>query len=549
MNRIRSFFGPLCRHTIPRPLFNLVLSSWLVLFYNNSLWQLMTDVVTPDSLYNVAILLAFMLFIIVVLNALLSLFVTRTLHKLVAIFMVLCAASVSYFMDAYHVIIDKSMIRNIFQTDVREAYELVTPAMLLNFLLMGLLPATLIATLNIEQRPIVPALKSGLVSVLLSLIIALLMIGSFYKDFSLVFRENRQIRYLITPTNYIYYSLRYLSGAYTRQDRPLVRISDDAMVKPDWQPANGHRPLLTLIIVGETARAQNFALNGYSRPTNPALSQREIINFSDVTACGTSTAISLPCMFSDLPRRDFDVDNARYRENLMDIFSHTGFHLQWRENNSGCKGVCDRIEELKPVDFSASSWCKGKDCFDEAMLEGLDQALPEAPENTVITLHQLGSHGPAYNLRYPAAFEHFTPVCDRADVASCSQQELVNGYDNSIIYTDYLIDQSIRFLEQQAGQYDTSLIYVSDHGESLGENGLYLHGLPWFMAPDTQKKVPMVVWLSAQYQQRFPQQSDCLKQRAAEPVSHDHLFHSLLGMNGIESTRYDATLDLSAPCG
>ena len=551
MQPIRSIPLPvraLFNRPISRATFNLAFSAFLVLFYNDSLWQLMLSIVEPDSLYNIAILAAFMLFIVMVLNLLMSLFILARAHKAFAIFLVLSAASISYFMDAYNIMIDKSMVQNAFETDAREVSELVTAGLVLTLVIKGLLPAAIIFAIRIKRRPLIQELKAGILAAIASLILAMLVIGSFYKDFSLIFRENRQIRYLITPTNYLYYSLRHLSGAYTPQDKPLTTIAEDAAVNPRWTAIDGQKPLLTMVIVGETARAQNFSLNGYVRKTNPVLANLDVINFSNVTACGTSTAISVPCMFSDKPRDGFDVDNARFRENLMDIFKRVGFNLHWRENNSGCKGVCERIPTFKQIDFSASRWCEGVDCFDEAMLYQLDKALKPNKQNTVLTLHQLGSHGPAYNKRYPKGFEQFSPVCEQRDVSTCSREEISNGYDNSILYTDYLIGEAINFLKRHADRYDTNLIYVSDHGESLGENGLYLHGLPWFLAPAEQTQVPMVAWFSENYANRFALDRECINKRAVQPASHDNLFHSLLGLMGVETTAYNKNLDLFKPC-
>jgi len=527
--------------------FSLLLSVVLVLFYNQALWRLMISTVEPSSLDGLLFLGSFFLLLTAMLSLIFNLVASRRLLKILAVALLISSACISFFMHEYGVLIDKSMIRNAFETDTHETLELINSSFLLNLLFKGVIPALLILPIRIQRKPFKRELGASLIYSLSCLLAIGTILITFYKDYALVFRENRQIRYLVTPTNYIYYSLRYLSRHWTTEQKILTKISNDVQVRPGWQIEKNSKPVVSILIVGETARAQNFSLNGYPRNTNPELARLPLINFSDTQACGTSTAISVPCMFSDLPRRDFDVSAARYRENLMDLFSAAGYNTQWRENNSGCKGVCERISVVQQAGFINSPACNDGVCQDEALLYQLDQQPAQLTKNTVIVLHQMGSHGPAYHKRYPARFERFAPVCKRSDVSQCSREEISNGYDNSILYTDWFISQTISLLRQQP-ELDSNLIYLSDHGESLGENGIYLHGLPWFMAPDTQKQVPMLMWFSDNYRHRFRLSDECLHQRAQTSASHDNLFHSMLGIMGISSLYYQPELDLVSPC-
>jgi lipid A ethanolaminephosphotransferase len=163
-------------------------------------------------------------------------------------------------------------------------------------------------------------------------------------------------------------------------------------------------------------------------------------------------------------------------------------------------------------------------------------------------MHLLGSHGPAYFKRYPALFKRFTPACETEDLRHCNAAEIVNAYDNSLLYTDFVLGKVIDFLDRAQKTHDTAMLYVSDHGESLGENGLYLHGMPYAIAPDVQKNVPFVMWLSPAFRRDFGIRQDCMRSHSSQPASHDSLFHSLLGVLDVQTKAYEAQLDLFAGC-
>ena len=128
------------------------------------------------------------------------------------------------------------------------------------------------------------------------------------------------------------------------------------------------------------------------------------------------------------------------------------------------------------------------------MLEGLQEYIDQQTGDVLIVLHMMGSHGPAYFERYPREFAKFQPECKTLELSECSLEEIRNAYDNTILYTDYFLSNIIKLLKNNVDKYEPVMFYISDHGESLGENGLYLHGLPYLIAPDTQKKVAMLVW-------------------------------------------------------
>jgi lipid A ethanolaminephosphotransferase len=253
-------------------------------------------------------------------------------------------------------------------------------------------------------------------------------------------------------------------------------------------------------------------------------------------------------MFSDFGRNDYSDSKAKHYENLLDVLTHAGINVLWRDNNSGCKGVCERVPTEMMEKLTIPAFCNDTECFDEVLLHGLQEKIDSFNNDGVIVLHQKGNHGPAYYLRHPEAFKKFTPECTSNQVQDCPREQIVNAYDNSILYTDYFLSQIIHLLQHNADRYNTALLYMSDHGESLGENGIYLHGLPYKIAPDEQIHIPFIMWLSPEFATSFNIDTDCVKQYSTEAYSHDNLFHSVLGMLDIQSNEYDAELDIFNRC-
>ena len=285
-----------------------------------------------------------------------------------------------------------------------------------------------------------------------------------------------------------------------------------------------------------------------ARASSPELARRAVINFPEVTSCGTNTEVSVPCMFSLQGRRHYDEAAIGSSESLLDTLRHAGLRVVWNDNQSGCKGVCAGVESMRPDPAALPQLCDGERCLDEALLESSRSLLRDAAGNLVLVLHQLGNHGPAYFRRYPDAFRRFTPTCDDEDLSKCSREQIANSYDNALLYTDHVLARSIDLLQELAPRYDTALLYVSDHGESLGENGLYLHGLPYSIAPAEQTRVPMVMWISSGFAARTRLDPACLRTQADRPAAHDNLFHTVLGLLDVRTAVRDDTLDLTATC-
>jgi lipid A ethanolaminephosphotransferase len=326
----------------------------------------------------------------------------------------------------------------------------------------------------------------------------------------------------------------------------LGRDAKVAALKP------GEKPPLLLLVLGETARMGNFGVNGYERPTTPELAKENIVSLKGVMSCGTSTATSVPCMFSHLGKEEFESRKNNY-ESLIDVLNHAGLAVLWIDNQSGCKGVCERVPQVLTKELKHPTLCKDGECFDEIMLQEIDQRIQALPaerraKGVVIVMHQMGSHGPAYYKRVPDNFKKFQPECKSNALQECSREQVVNSFDNTILYTDYFLAQAIQWLKKSEATAAPALLYVSDHGESLGENNLYLHGLPYRVAPDVQKRVPWITWLSPRFEKQSGLINTCLKNKTDTALTHDNYFHSVLGLMNVSSEVYQEKLDVHASC-
>lgn len=475
--------------------------------------------------------------------ALLMTVLNRWTMKILLPLLFMVSAAAVYYMDHYRVYLDPDMVRNVLVTDRKEASELLTSGLLWSLLLLGVLPSVLVW----RTRPVKRSLGRGFVAhamaVLLALAVAAAAIGMAYQPIAALMRNQESIRHLITPGNWIVSLSKVLldDGA---SDTPKVEIGKDAVVQ---RPANA-RPRVLLLVVGETVRAHNWGLNGYARDTTPKLAALEGINYPDVTACGTNTEVSLPCMFSAQGLRDYDRNAIHHSQSLLHLLDRVGVKTAWRDNQSGCKGLCSDLPFESFTQLDVPGYCEDGRCFDGVLLDGLKAKIEAAQGDTVIVLHMLGNHGPAYYRRYPDEFRMFTPTCDTNQLASCDAETIVNSYDNSILYADDVLAKAVGLLKEVSGTRDTALLYLSDHGESLGEAGLYLHGVPRSIAPDTQLKVPMWLWLSPQLREADGIDIACVEKKAKQPRTHDAMFSTVLGLMRVKTDVYAPTQDLLTGC-
>ncbi|MBL1320725.1 MAG: phosphoethanolamine--lipid A transferase [Methylophaga sp.] len=468
----------------------------------------------------------------------LALLCYRYTIKPVLITLLLLSAACAYFMDSYHVIIDSIMIENLLKTDTAEAFDLLSTKQFLYILFLGVLPAIWIYKVPISHPPLKKAILSKTLLISASLLIAvitILSLGGFYASF---FREYKSLRNYANPSYYIYSAGKYISEQYGGDTQIFTPIGLDAQITPEVSDRE-----LFILVVGEAVRADHFSLNGYNKKTNPRLEKEDIINFDNVWSCGTSTAISVPCLFAHHGQDDHSSNKAKTTGNLLDVAQHVGVNVLWLDNNSSSKGVADRSEYQSYKTPDNNPICNSE-CRDVGMLAHLQSYIDSHPTGDIfIILHQMGNHGPAYYKRYPKEFEKFTPVCQTNQLEQCSREEINNAYDNAILYTDFFLSETIKLLKRNNDDFEAALLYVSDHGESLGENGLYLHGLPYMLAPDSQKHVPMLMWFGDNFD-TDEVNLDLLKQKSSQKYSHDNIFHTVLGLLEIDSEIYDATLDI-----
>ncbi|MGL5813625.1 MAG: phosphoethanolamine transferase [Aeromonas sp.] len=461
--------------------------------------------------------------------------------------MILTGSIASYAMLKYGVIFDVGMVQNIIETNSGEATSYLNGSVALWFLLTGVLPVLCLLAIKIDY----PSLwYKGLGMRLGSIALSLLFLGGvaalYYQDFASVGRNNHTIVKEIVPSNYVRGVYRYFRDIVFATPIPYEQIGTDAKIV-----GKRDKPTLMFLVVGETARSKNYSLNGYQKETNSFTGQESnIVSFKDVRSCGTATAVSVPCMFSNLTRHEYDETVAKSRDGLLDVLQHAGVSVLWKENDGGCKGVCKNVPTIEIEPKQYPGLCKGGSCYDEVLLQGLDRQIAEMKGgNKLVAFHLMGSHGPTYYRRYPAADRFFLPDCPRSDIENCSNEELVNTYDNTIRYTDKVLSQLIAKLKTLESQYNVGLVYLSDHGESLGALGLYLHGTPYKFAPDDQTRVPLLTWFSPQLQQDRQLNQECLRQEAgSKRFSHDNLFHSMLGIMDVQTKVYDGALDMFKPC-
>jgi lipid A ethanolaminephosphotransferase len=532
------------------------LSFWLTTAGNLPLWQKLLDL--DQSLTQRWTLVGILaLMVLGGTSALLSLIRWPYLFRPLVSILVVVTACNSYFMWQYKAVIDSTMLANVVQTDVHEVRDLLSWRLAESVLLIAGPALWWIWRRPMGRRSMWTHTWRNLLGAVLGLALVVGSAMAGYQGMSSLMRNDKAVRYMINPLNSVYASGVLLAQQVPRQVLALTKIGEDAQLGASYD-AQQRGPLL-MVVVGETARAQNWQLNGYPRPTTPKLAQwqaqGDLVNYSDVRSCGTNTQVSVPCMFSPLTR-DQGGNQSPHEENLLDVLQRAGLAVLWVDNQSGCKGICARVPSVDTRTLQLPGLCGDGECADSAMLEGLDARIEaldpvRRAKGVVLVMHQMGSHGPAYYKRRPPEMRPFQPECASATFSDCQPGQLVNAYDNTIVQTDAFLDGALQWLQARAssGANDTGLIYMSDHGESLGENGLYLHGLPYALAPEQQTRVPMVSWFSAGLQQRNGLSMACLRQRAATPLSHDHLFHSVLGVMDVSTQVYAPALDAFAPCG
>jgi lipid A ethanolaminephosphotransferase len=533
-----------------------VCAVFIALADNHLFWSSLFKVIDPLTPRGLVFTLTGFLALAGMLTVFFLLFSARYLFRPVLILSLLLASVIGYFGSSYGVIVEGGMVRNFFATDVREAGELLTWRLAAHVLAFGALPALAAGFVRVSSRGPMEELRQRSIVIGITLCLMLSAALAAHKDLLLIGREHKELRMTMNPLYAVYSALKYAKNR-GGPGAAIATVGGDAR-RDALRP--GKKRDVVVLVVGETARAREFSLNGYERKTNPLLERDGVVSFtrafacgtstadSRAFACGTSTADSLPCMFSCYNRSEYSAAKVAGQENVLDVLSRAGVRVLWRDNNAGCKGVCSRVAAEDLSHAQDTGFCNGEECFDEVLLDRLEDRINESDGDILIVLHQKGSHGPAYYKRHPAGFSVFAPECSSDSPQNCPAGEIVNAYDNTIVYTDYFLHRTIELLRKRFASDNTMLLYFSDHGESLGENGIYLHGLPYMVAPDEQTRIPFIAWLSDGYTREHRVDRKCLASHLDRPYSHANLFHSLLGSFDVRTEAYRSERDILAEC-
>lgn len=455
--------------------------------------------------------------------------------KLLSVLFLLINSSVFYFVKTYNVSVDEEMLINVLQTNKAETADLLNVTWGVYVFILGVIPSVFITFIHISPIKI----WQRFVSVLSFIGITAAIVVPNLGEVAPFLRNNKPLKYQLIPVNYIGAIISYVK--HHRKKPDFITIGNDAEFVKYWQ---NEKYNLIIFIVGETARAANFGFDGYERDTTEPLNlyRANIVNYTNAWSCGTSTAVSVPCMFSKDSRNNYDNGSLEYTENVLDILHKNSYDVLWLDNNSDCKSTCDRVEQI--------IFCKENHdkCNDFVMFPALEERLQKNRQNTAIFLHQIGSHGPKYYLRYTPEFARFQPECKTEKLNECDLTEVRNTYDNTILFTSHIVAQTIETAKKYADKYNTLVFYVSDHGESLGEHGFYLHSAPYVIAPDEQKHIPFLIWASDETYSVLGIDKECLQKNASAIISHDNIFHTLLGLSGIKTAEYTPDMDLFSTC-
>jgi lipid A ethanolaminephosphotransferase len=524
--------------------FTWLTSVFFIIFYNTSFFKAMHNALPVENIKSALFFVSATLLVVVVTAIILSLFVLPKIAKPIMAVMFIGAASVAYFMNNYGIVIHQTMIQNMVETDTKEASGLFNSTLALYIFVLGFIPSLLLLKVKLNFGSFKQLAFSKLKLWGTALLAIVVLIAPLSADYASFFRNNKNIRQMANPANFIYASFAYASAS--NKSVTVKPLGEDA--KLNAQATTHTKLTLFILVVGETARADHFSINGYNKPTTPLIAQQDIINYHNVVSCGTETAVSVPCMFSNLTREKYSDKKAKSQEGLLDVLKHSGYSILWLDNNSSCKGTCNRVvyEDLK--DLKVPELCNERECFDNILLHDIDKKVSTMSGNKVIVLHQKGSHGPDYYNRYPENMEVFKPVCKVNKLQDCTSEEINNAFDNTIHMTDQFLNSTIEWLKTQSNDYNTALIYLSDHGESLGEKNLYLHGMPYLFAPDEQKHVPFFFWFSPNFEQENGINRQCLTAKIDADYSHDNLFHTTLGLLNVSTSLYKPELDMVGAC-
>ena len=523
---------------------SLLVALFLLLAANGRFWRVVLPL-APSGIGGAGFVLAVGALLLVLIAILLLPLSFKPLFKPWIGFVLFVAAAAAYFMDHYGAVVDRFAVQSVAETNLQEGGEWLSWRMLWTLLGLFALPLAALCWIRIDWQPFRRELWSRIkLALALALVLTLAaVLGG--RQIAPTLRNHRELGHLANPVAVLSAALSYAHELHRTVNVVVAPLGRDA--RRAGGMATGGKPVVFVLVLGESARAASFSLGGYARDTNPELSKLPIDYFRNVHSCGTDTAVSVPCMFSNLGRSDYKESKAAASENVLDILSHAGYRVTWYDNNTGSKGVAKRLDERDEYDSQDPRFCGNAGCFDEILVDNLRTELGAKTDDRVVVLHTKGSHGPAYYERYPAAFARFQPACATNELQRCPREQIINAYDNTILYTDHIVASAIHAL-QADDKVDSVLLYIADHGESTGEGGLYLHGAPYLIAPESQTHIPMLLWMSDGFRARRGLDPACISGKRTAELSQDNLFDTLLGLLGVHTTAYRPALDAFTGC-
>ncbi len=502
------------RNSVTLTRFVLLMSCITFLFFHYPFFAFVCNNVEYKSLNGILLIIS-LIIIMLVANAFVYYLIfslSRYVGKFLLVLTFICNAIAVYFINTYNVIIDESMIGNVLNTNYDESSSYFSFKLVLYLLFLGILPSIYIIKVKLTSVP----LKKFLITAGLGFAFILILAFANASNWLWIDKNSKTLGGLAMPWSYsVNTSLFYI---HKHQKNKQEILLPDATIKDT-------KKSVVVLVIGESARSQNFSLYGYGKNTNPLLSQTPNVFHFNATSCATYTTAGVKCILEHTNTDDL-------YEILPNYLFRNHVDVVWRTSNWGEPPVhikeYQKREQINPN-------CQGEACnYDEMLLTGLKERIQASTSNKVfIVLHTSTSHGPTYSQKYPAQFETFKPVCNSVELGNCSKEELINAYDNTIVYTDYILHKVIENLKELK-DYNSTMLFVSDHGESLGEKNLYMHGLPMRLAPKEQYDIPFIVWVSEGSKQLKPNKT----------VSQNHVFHSVLHFLGIQSPVYDESLNI-----
>ena len=440
----------------------------------------------------------------------LLLYLTRTVGKWITAFTLIGDAIMLYFVNTYDVLVTDSMMGNVFNTRYSEASGYFSLSAVLYVVFLGILPATLLILQQIDYK----SLKRFGINTGIALATMVAMVAININNFTWIDRHATKLGSLLMPWSYTVNSVRYYNAERKRNQKEILL--------PDATITNSRKEVV-VIIIGESARSQNFSLYGYDKKTNPLLENQAVTALTAKSAA-TYTTAGVKAILDHKP-------TDKLYEILPNYLYRAGVDVVWRTANWGEPPV--HIEKYQKVADLKAAYPDADDKYDGILTVGLKEVVESsAADKVLIVLHTSTSHGPTYFSKYPSEFERFTPVCTTVEMAKAVPEELINAYDNTILYTDYLVNEVIESMKSLT-DYRSCVMFISDHGESLGENNLYMHGVPMAMAPKEQVEIPFIVWTS-----------DSSKIKAIDEAGQYHIFHSTMDFLSIDSPVYDSQMSI-----